>query len=314
MEINDNKEEKIDYKCEFCNKDFISKYSLSKHQKTAKYCLEKQGLDSGFKCDSCDKTFGSKERLNEHILTLTCKKIREKYTVDIKEQYEDIKKENEGYKSKLLERDIQIIERDIQIKELRNMLENANKTIAEIAKQPKTITKNTNTTNIKGNQNIKNVLTDNKTYEENTSRDRIISVAKENDMEQYFWKGQKGVAQFCVEHVVKTYDGKMIICCTDPTRYRFKNIDEQNKIREDIDARNFTDKVAGPIKDVVEEVYNNIQKDIEDRIINKDDEYDSNFLSTKRTLAHEKYFQIKNIDDNENNIEYKKELSNLVNI
>ena len=312
-----NKEEEkgslsLDYKCNFCDKDFISKYSLNTHQKTAKYCLEKQGLISSFKCIDCNKTFGNKLRMNEHILI--CRKIKEKYEDNIKEQYEDIKKQNDEYKNKLVERDIQIIERDIQIKELRNMLENATKTIAEIAKQPKTITKNTNTTNIKGNQNIKNVLTDNKTYEENTSRDHIISVAKDNDMEQYFWKGQKGVAQFCVEHVVKTDDGKMIICCTDPSRYRFKNIDEQNKIKEDIDARNFTDKVAGPIKEVVEEVYNNIQKDIEERITNKDDEYDSSFLSTKRTLAHEKYAQIRNIDDDQNNIEYKKELSTLVNI
>jgi len=105
---------KDDYKCDFCDKDFISKYSLNTHQKTAKYCLEKQGLISSFKCTDCNKTFGNKLRMNEHILI--CKKSKEKYTDDIKKQYEDIKKQNDEYKNKLLEK-------EIQIKYMKTMLE-----------------------------------------------------------------------------------------------------------------------------------------------------------------------------------------------
>lgn len=343
MDDNKVKEEK-EYKCDFCDKIFISKYSLTKHQKTAKYCLDKQGLSSNFKCDNCNKTYGSKERLNEHIFF--CEKLKEKYNCNIKEQIEYIKKQNEEYKTELCKLDIQIKERDkiierhaqenkekdrvieryIQelkeerdrhIQELKDMLENANKTITEIAKQPKTTNTNTNTTNIKGNQNIRNILSNNEKYQQNTSREHIISVAEHidnNNMENYFWKGQRGMAQFVIENIVKTEDGQMLLCCTDLTRHRFKYVDEKDEIREDVEARTFTQKVAGPTKEVFEKVYNNIQEDIEDKIVNKDNEYDSSFLSTKRAMANKTYSEIKDIDNSQKNSEYKKELSTLTTI
>jgi hypothetical protein len=341
------------YKCNFCDKEFSNKSSLNNHQKTAKYCLTKQGLVSSFKCNGCDKLFGTNLRLNEHILI--CKKRKEiiynsdiknlkddkdryikelkdniqllvnKHVQEIKEERDrhshELKEERERHSQEIRERD-KVIERHIQelkderdkhIQELKNMLENANKTINEIAKQPKT----TNTTNIKGNQNIKNVLTSNDKYQENTSREYIISAAdhmNSENMENYFWKGQSGIAQFVIENIIKTEDGQMVLCCTDFTRHRFKYIDEKNEIREDIEARTFTQKVAGPTKEVFEKVYNNIQENIEDKIVNKDTEYDSIFLSTKRAMANKTYSEIKDIDNNQRNSEYKKELSALLNV
>lgn len=340
------------YKCNFCEKEFSNKSSLNNHQKTAKYCLEKQGLVSSFKCDGCDKLFGTNLRLTEHISI--CKKRKEmiynediknlkddkdqkikelkddiqvlvnKYSQELKEEREryaqELKEERDRYaqelreKDKVIERHIQELkeERDKHIQELKDMLENANKTITEIAKQPKTT--NTNTTNIKGNQNIKNILTNNDKYQENTSREYIISVADHIDsqnMENYFWKGQRGMAQFVIENIVKTEDGQMVLCCTDLTRHRFKYIDEKNEIKEDVEARTFTQKVAGPTKEVFEKVYHNIQGDIEDKIVSKDTEYDSSFLSTKRAMANKTYSEIKDIDNNQKNSEYKKELSTL---
>jgi hypothetical protein len=293
--------EKIEYKCEFCSKEFTTRTNLNTHQKTAKYCLEKQGIVlNNFICEYCNKPF-SKQRLNEHVLL--CKKKKDKYTEDIMKQFEECK-------LKLLERDAQIAEKERQIRELREMLDMANNTIAEIAKQPKI--NNNNTTNIKGNQTIKNILSDYKTYDEQTDYERILSIAKDADMEKYFWRGQKGLAQFCVEHIAKTQDGKMIICCTDPSRGRFKHVNDKNELCEDIDARSFTSKISEPIKEVVEEVHNNIQKGIDDKLT--DEECDPNFLSSKKNLALEKYIQIKNIDNNLYNKEYKKELCALLNI
>ena len=106
----------------------------------------------------------------------------------------------------------------------------------------------------------------------------------------------------------------MLLCCTDLTRHRFKYVDEKDEIREDVEARTFTQKVAGPTKEVFEKVYNNIQEDIEDKIVNKDNEYDSSFLSTKRAMANKTYSEIKDIDNSQKNSEYKKELSTLTTI
>ena len=53
--------------CEHCEKEFSTKSSLSYHQKTAKYCLEKQGKSNEqYKCSHCEKCFTTLQRLNEH--------------------------------------------------------------------------------------------------------------------------------------------------------------------------------------------------------------------------------------------------------
>jgi hypothetical protein len=318
--------------CDNCNKIFSSKSTLLVHKKNAKYCLESKGLVPLFKCLDCDKSFSSKRRLDEH--SISCKiyiqKIFEKcqklennevqlkqVILDKERQLKDILIDFENKERQLKqiildkERQLKDILIDFENKEkyMKELLEKANNTIADIAKQPKI----NNTTNIKGNQNIQNLLTTYKTYEEQTDRNRILSVAKETDMEKYFWRGQKGLAQFCVEHIAKTQDGKMIICCTDPSRGRFKHVNDNNQICEDLDARSFTSKISEPIKEVVEEVHNNIQKGIEDKLV-KEEECDQNFLNSKKNLALEKYIQLKNIDNSQYNKEYKKELCVLLNL
>lgn len=293
-------------KCQFCNAEFNSISSLNYHKESAKYCLKIQGKNvENYKCDACDKSYTSKKYLDKHLEL--CKKQKSKSkNSELENTIKEIINEKEKEIKNLKE---MLIEKDRQIRELKEMFDRSNEIIAEIAKQPKI---NNTTNNIRGNQNIKNFLTNSKTYEEQTDYDRIISIAKDADMEKYFWRGQKGLAQFCVEHIAKTQDGKMIICCTDPSRARFKHINEKNELCEDIDARIFTSKISEPIKEVVEEVHNNIQKGLEDRLTYS--ECDSNFLSSKKNLALEKYIEIKNINNNQYNKEYKKELSVLLNI
>jgi hypothetical protein len=57
------------YKCEFCDKEFKTKSNFSFHQKTTKYCLEKQGkeLEIDNKCKFCKKNFTKKQRLESHL-------------------------------------------------------------------------------------------------------------------------------------------------------------------------------------------------------------------------------------------------------
>ena len=119
-------------KCEYCEKEFSNKSSLNNHKKTAKYCLEKQGLVSSFKCNSCEKLFGTNLRLTEHISI--CKKRQEHYSSSIREQLEE-------YKTKLIQKDSEVrelvniikemkeeyktklIEKDTEIRDLKNILE-----------------------------------------------------------------------------------------------------------------------------------------------------------------------------------------------
>ena len=62
------------YQCNFCNTILASEYSLSNHQKTAKKCLIKQGVDfkGNFECVICNQKFTLKSNLNTH--NVSCSK------------------------------------------------------------------------------------------------------------------------------------------------------------------------------------------------------------------------------------------------
>ena len=62
------------YQCNFCNTILASEYSLSKHKKTAKKCLIKQGVDfkGNFECVICNQKFTIKSVLNSH--NVSCSK------------------------------------------------------------------------------------------------------------------------------------------------------------------------------------------------------------------------------------------------
>jgi hypothetical protein len=131
-------------KCDFCNKTFSNKSNLLAHQKT-KSCLEKQGIkNEDYKCQHCSKILSSHKRLLSHIdiCNLKSKNELSKY----KSLYENNNKKDKKYKEKekeykdsLSKKDQEIILYKEHIQDLKIQLEKANSTIAEIAKQPKTI-------------------------------------------------------------------------------------------------------------------------------------------------------------------------------
>ncbi len=298
-------------KCDFCNKEFKSTSSLNYHQKTAKYCLDIQGKEIGkeYKCEYCEKIFSTKQNLNYH--NDVCKESKEQEIEKYKEYknlYNNMKTENQTNKILLSERDSTIKSLEKQISELKEMLDKANQTIAEIAKQPKNTTNNTNI-KTQNNNNIQNILTDYKTYEEYTSKERILSLVKDNNIEEYFWKGQRGVAEFVYERIVKTDDGKMIICCTDPSRSRFKYKNESNGICEDIDAHIFHKKISEPIKQIYNNVHDNIQKVIDEKITTGSKEYSKSELEFKKDIALEKNSEIQMISNYDENGEYRRAIT-----
>jgi len=77
------------FNCEFCESTFSSKNSLNHHQKTAKYCLQKQSVDINFTCTGCEKVLSSKRRLESHItscMEYCLNSQKEKYELELKEQ------------------------------------------------------------------------------------------------------------------------------------------------------------------------------------------------------------------------------------
>ena len=74
-----------DIKCEYCGKVFTSVYSLTKHKKTAGYCIEIQRKQFNIEpnvvmhaCEYCGQEFTTKTNYNIHISACKAKKEHDK--------------------------------------------------------------------------------------------------------------------------------------------------------------------------------------------------------------------------------------------
>jgi len=234
--------------CDFCNKIFSCKSSLILHQKTAKYCLKLQGKinEEQFECEHCNKKFTVKQNLISHYGI--CKEKEVNYKFEQREK--DIRKE---FEIELKEKDNEINELKQKIAELNGRLytlKEDHEVLKEIAKQPK----NTTTTNTTTNTlNITTCL-------DFDNIDKIKDVIEKDFNIDYAINGQKGIAKFVKDKLLKDDNGKPLYICTDTSRQIFKYKDNKGDIKKDVEAKKLTEYIVdGGIKkktvDVASEWY-----------------------------------------------------------
>lgn len=253
--------------CEFCDKNFKNKTTLLTHQKTAKFCLEKQGIkNEDYKCEHCNKVLSTHARLMTHINICKLKdfngkeiqkykdlleekdkelkqkdSIIKKYQSMIKENnYKEekykaiIEEKEERYKAIIEEKENKykalLDEKDEKYHEIKSMFKNSNETIAEIAKQPKTI--NTNSHNDNRNDNRIKSQNNTQRFDVNDIK-RINTVLESHLTPAVLAKGQKGVAEMLKEHLLKNEDGELIYECTDVSRQKFEFVNQNGFIEPD---------------------------------------------------------------------------------
>jgi hypothetical protein len=242
--------------CNYCNGEFKSISSLNLHKKKAKYCLklqnnkEKEKEEEKEKCEICMKYFAKKYIpihiqnsciINNNNLNNFIKELKDKYDCDIKElkdTYEsDIQKlkiELKNTKQKMYDQEKQIIE----LKSVTNILKDDHNCLKDIAKQPKNITNN-------NNNKILNMISP----LDFTDTNSLKTIIDENYNMNYLFSGQKGIAKFASEHILKDENGKLKYICTDPSRQIFKYKDTTGDIKKDIEAKKLTNYlVEGGIK------------------------------------------------------------------
>ena len=211
--------------CNFCNTTFVSKVVLNNHQKTAKYCLKKQGINNEeYKCKYCSKILATQPRLNSHIDIC---KLKDKNEANIyKELFDKKEKECREYKESLSKKDqeISIIKEHIQ--DLKKQLKEANNTIAEIAKQPKTISNNNDNRIRTQNNSIQ------QTFDINDVK-KISNVLEHHLTPDVLAGGQKGLAEMLKKHLLQNDKGEPIYECTDVSRQKFEFVNKHGYVESD---------------------------------------------------------------------------------
>jgi hypothetical protein len=195
------------FNCEFCKKDFSSKSSLNKHKTSTKKCILIQNkINNEIKkehnnlwCQYCNKIFTSKQNFNIHDSTCYSKiKIK-----DIEIKYENMLKSNKDYKIKLLEEKIkneiqeknklkdEILKLKTELKIKDKIYKDEHECLKEIAKQPKHISSHNNKiVNIETPFDFNNIELAKQIIDEKYSINYILD-------------GQKGMADFAVENMLK---------------------------------------------------------------------------------------------------------------
>jgi hypothetical protein len=329
-------DEKTENICGRCSKTFVTKYTLKKHidshicdQKNQVQKVKKTKDDHTCISKRCQYKTPSNSDMQKHLKT--CKYIETDNIIlqiihesdykmnEFKIQYEkQIEQLRQDYEKQIEQLRVDVDQSKEMLQFQKECMEKEQERMASLLEKALTkpnITTNT-TTNIKGNHNnLQNILASPELYEKQVDPDRIKAI-DHSIIEKHFWLGQKGIARFCVDHIVKTseQDGsKLLLCCTDPSRKRFKYIDATNQIVEDMEARHFINLVSVPIKTVCRDVFDNIVRKIEEDKKDTTDAFDLDLLENKTNIAQQKLLEINDMGDHTRNSEYKTEMSILLN-
>ncbi len=286
--------------CQFCHKTFSSKSTVTYHQKTAKYCLQIQGKDRAekeYKCE-CGKILTSKHNHEVHTKICTVREkiiYLEKRNKDLEIMNEELKDLNKDLHQKNKEFEKLLIEKDNIICTLRGSIDvykEDHSTLLDIAKQPKN--NNTTTTTTTNHTKVLNIKAP-FDFEDKTKLENALS----NYNLEYFLDGQKGLARFLADTLLRDEENNYKYLCTDLGRAVFKYKDHFGNIQKDYEAKRLTNYlVEGGIKEKA--------TDISEEWIGKDPRIDKN----KVEIALEKNSEVNAID--KNNQIFKKELASIV--
>ena len=329
--------------CEHCHVILRSKYILKSHLLNSKTCLKIRGLtiQTKFICPGCDIMFMNNANLNIH--TEACKKYillkvnnehneeiekiqkerekeRENYEKDLlviiennkKEREKETKKQRNNYEKEYetrhykLRQEVNKLEQEVKDKDkaladAHLQIDKLQKMLGDIAS--KAVDKPTTTVN---NQ-IRNCFSTTQFLEDIKPAD-VKRKCQTNLTEQILMEGQRGI---CTEQFINTTDKKKLLISTDHSCAKFRYMDKNGNMKDDIEARTFIEKVSKPIKEVADIVFDNVLSCIKDEkeMLEEDDYGRKAELNNKELQANTSMMYIKCFDDPNNNSDFTNELS-----
>ena len=226
------------YHCNFCESTFTSKNSLNHHQKTAKYCLQKQCIENNFTCSGCKKNLSSKRRLETHItgcIDFSLNSLKEKYELELKEQQTRFQN--------------LICEKDRRIKELEDRMDSL---LVKAVSRPTVI--NANTDN-RIQQTINNLLPI--TDEHLKEQAQFLTL-------DHIKQGALGYANFACDYALKDR-----ITCVDLSRRKVKYKNPDENIITDPEMTLLSKKLFSSIQDKNTQLTRQYKDELRDMILQK---------------------------------------------
>jgi hypothetical protein len=293
--------------CDFCKKSFINKYNLSKHQKTAKFCLSIQNTANEiiFTCEFCNKNFSRKDVLESHLkickdkdivpLQIELDKVKKKLDKQCKniEEIKELKKDLSLYKKLYEEEKSKNVKLEADIKDLAaKAIENAG---------------NKTTNNINNKNRIIQTL---QPLTDDYMRDQTKYLTYNN-----IKNGAHGIAHFASTHTFKDR-----VACSDKSRLSFIFKNENENIIKDPEGVEITKRFIEINKDEIVRLVNEYLNYITNELMDDSTSGDMyKFWADKREefIAIRSAVMKGNVSDNEESYnEFKKNflsaLSNLV--
>ncbi len=244
--------------CEFCKKILSTIYSLKSHQKTVKSCLQLQGKlndDVYLSCEYCDKKFTIKNNLISHYKT--CKEKKYQSSIENKKDKEIQKlKDNNDEKDKEIQRlkdehykiltkkELEIKKDKIKMEKYKKEIDKLKEELYDMKGQLKILTKNNDCLFDIAKQpkisHTNNKILSIQSHLDFSNTEYVKQLIDEKYDKKYLFQGQKGVAQFAVDYILKDDTGQLKYVCTDPSRQIFKYKDSEGFIKKDVEAKKLT--------------------------------------------------------------------------
>ncbi len=210
--------------CEFCRQLLSNKSSLKNHQKTAKYCLKKQGqISKLFECTYCTKYLSTKQHLKYHLKS--CREKKEK----------ELEEDKEINKVRILEDMYKA-----RIKSLETQVTELQKTIERISLESQRPNVTNNFINDNRIQQLNNLIPITDERIEHHSQYLTIDHIK---------NGASGLSKFSIDHPYK--DG---IICVDFSRKKIMYKDGGGDIITDIGMNKLGQKLFSSIMNKTKEL------------------------------------------------------------
>lgn len=283
------------FQCPLCEKSLSSKYTLQAHL----HRIHHQHDDSQevLKCSSPLCTYSTINRtdLKRHLHRCTHVQHAEKLI-----------QEQATYEQKLdaqraeFEQKIASLQTENNL--LRSELEKAQAVIERTAQRP-----TTTTTNNHHSVRITNYLADHATYREQTDPERVMKILLER-LPDYIADGQSGLARCLEENVIRKGD-EMILCCTDPTRNRFRYLNEKGELVDDMRAHHFAKTVSAPVKTASVQMFQERLAAIEQKKVGVTDPFELHRIDQEIDAYRDSLWNIKEFDDRDTNHQFVGTLS-----